>query len=204
MNYCQITYLKFLIVFLAGTNYQLTPVHGQRLPSAFNGKDTAGWQVPENNIWWKVSEGVLTGTSDPLKTGSILWTEQEYTNFIFECEFKFGEGTVDSGVFLRNMKEQIQIGISGSLKRDMTASPYIDGKGYPVEAEGVKEVLRPQDWNVLTIVAMGNNYTVWLNHRFVLNYESESAIDKGPVGLQLHPNNEMSIHFRNIRIADLE
>ena len=111
---------------------------GQELPSAFNGKDLTGWQEPENNVWWKVEEGTLTATSDPEKIGSNLWTEREYTNFIFECEFKFGKGVVDSGVFLRDSKEQIQIGISGSLKRDLTASPYIDGKGYPVEADGIR------------------------------------------------------------------
>lgn len=204
MIYCQNRCVITLLLLLVATTGKSSLVAGQQLPSAFNGRDMAGWQVPENNIWWGVTEGVLTATSDPQKTGSILWTEQEFTNFVFECEFKFGEGTVDSGVFLRTSKEQIQIGISGSLKRDMTASPYIDGKGYPVEAEGIQNLLKLEDWNTLTIVAMGNNYTVWLNHKYVMNYKSETAVVKGPVGLQLHPNNEMSVHFRNIRIAELE
>lgn len=180
------------------------PLSGQELPSAFNGKDLTGWQVPEDNIWWKVHEGVLTTKSDPKRVGSILWTEREYANFIFECDFRIGEGVVDSGIFLRNSNEQIQIGISGSLKRDMTASPYIAGKGYPVEAEGIEGLLKTDDWNTLTIVVMGENYTVWLNHKYVMTYNSETAVETGPVGLQLHPGNEMSISFRNIRIADLE
>ena len=176
---------------------------GQQLPSAFNGKDFSGWKVPEDNIWWKVESGILTATSDPKRTQSYLWTEREYRNFVIECEFKFGKGTIDSGIFLRNDKEQIQIGISGSLKRDLTASPYIAGKGYPVEAKGVKELLKPQKWNAMTVVVKGQDYAVWLNGRLVMTYTSETAIEKGPIGLQLHPGNEMTIHFRDIRIAEL-
>ena len=179
--------------------------HAEGLPPAFNGADLAGWVVPANNHWWTVSDGLLKVESGPERQGSTLWTEREYGNFIVELDFKFGEGTIDSGVFLRNDREQIQIGISGSLKRDMTGSPYLPSKsGYPVEAHGVAELLKADDWNTMTIVAKGKNYTVWLNHGHVLNYNSESAIAKGPVGLQLHKGNEMSISYRNIKIAELE
>ena len=176
----------------------------QRLPLAFDGKNLAGWRVPEGNIWWSVEKGVLKVESDPKRLGSELWTVREYDNFVMELEFKFGKGTVDSGVFVRNSREQIQIGISGSLKRDMTASPYIAGKGYPVEARGIQDLLDLKDWNLMTIVAKEKTYSVWLNNQHVMTYESETAAAKGPIGLHLHPGNTMSIHFRNIRIADLK
>lgn len=174
------------------------------LPLAFNGNDLEGWLVPADNSWWRVKEGVLSAESNVQKTGSILWTEQEYGNFILEMEFQFVSGTVDSGIFIRDEREQIQIGISGSLKRDMTASPYIAGKGYPVEAKGVEKLLAPQEWNALTVVAKGDRYLVWLNGELVLNYESDTAAPRGPIGLQLHPNTEMKIVFRGIRIAQLD
>lgn len=177
---------------------------GEPLPAAFNGEDFSGWKVPADNIWWKVEQGELLVTSGPKRQGSQLWTEADYTNFVMEFDFKMGEGVVDSGIFIRTPDEQIQIGISGSLKRDMTASPYISGKGYPVEAEGVAELLDLKDWNSMTLVAKGNQYAVWLNGRFVMSYTSESAIEKGPIGIQLHPNNEMSIRYRDIRIAELD
>ncbi len=176
----------------------------QELPKIFNGDDLSGWKVPDSNVWWKVHDGILEATSDADKTGSILWTEKEYSSFIMELEFKMGVGTVDSGVFIRNEREQIQIGISGSLKRDMTASPYIAGKGYPVEAVRVKELLDIDGWNQMTIVAAKKRYTVWLNGEQVMTYQSDSAADSGPVGIQLHPSREMSIQFRNIRLAELQ
>ena len=150
------------------------------MPLAINGNDLEGWVVPAENSSWQVREGLLSAESNPQKTGSILWSEQEYGNFILEMQFQFVSGTVDSGIFIRDEREQIQIGISGSLKRDMTASPYIAGKGYPVEAEGVVKLLESKEWNTLTIVAKGDRYVVWLNGELVLNYESATAVPAAP------------------------
>ena len=114
-----------------------------------------------------------------------------------------GEGTVDTGLFLRTEKQQVQIGISGSKKRDMTGSVYVPGKGYPVEAEGVAELLRPKEWNTLKVIVVGNAYTILLNAKQVLHFEGEDGIEEGPLGLQLHPGRVMSVDFRNIMLAEL-
>jgi hypothetical protein len=193
------------LLLIASTGCAVTPAPDQTsshgLPSIFNGKDLTGWKVPADNKWWTVNDGVLQVRSGPEKKGSTLWSERDYTNFVMQFDFKLGEGTVDSGIYVRNAKEQIQIGISGSLKRDMTASPYISGKGYPVEASGVKELLKLDDWNSMTVVAKGANYTAFLNGKHVMTYDSESAIEKGPVGIQLHGNRDMTIDYRNITLA---
>ncbi len=204
MKKTRATLCLLLAATLASPLFAAEESQSQKLPPVFNGEDLSGWVVPENNIWWKAEDGVLKVQSGPERTGSTLWTEKEYANFVMEFEFKMGEGTVDSGIYVRNEKEQIQIGISGSLKRDMTGSPYIAGKGYPVEAEGVKELLKLDDWNEMTIVAKGDDYTVWLNGEFVMQYESESAAEKGPIGIQLHGNRDMSVEYRDIRIAELD
>ena len=174
------------------------------LKSIFNGKDLTGWDVPDNNIWFTVKDGVLKLENGPQKKGQTLWTSDEYENFEMEFDFKMGKGTVDSGVYVRNSKEQIQIGISGSLKRDMTGSPYISGKGYPVEAKGVKELLKLDDWNTMKICAEGKKYTVWLGGEKIMTYESDSAIKKGKIGIQLHGNRVMSIEYRNLKARSLK
>jgi hypothetical protein len=173
------------------------------LKPLFNGSDFNGWQEPDNNIWWHIDDGILLAKSDPGQKGSILWTSKEYTDFILQLDFRFGPGTIDSGVFIRKEQEQIQIGESGSLKRDMTCSPYIAGKGYPVEGVGVAALLKEDGWNTLKIKAVGNVYTLTLNNKQVLEYPSLTAIEKGPLGLQLHPGRDMQIEFKNILIAEL-
>ena len=174
------------------------------LKSIFNGKDLTGWDVPDNNIWFTVKDGVLKLENGPQKKGQTLWTSDEYENFEMEFDFKMGKGTVDSGVYVRNSREQIQIGISGSLKRDKTGSPYISGKGYPVEAKGVKELLKLDDWNTMKICAEGKKYTVWLGGEKIMTYESDSAIKKGKIGIQLHGNRVMSIEYRNLKARSLK
>lgn len=173
----------------------------------FDGTNLDHWQVPEENLFWTVEDSTLWAKSDPEKKGSILWTKDTYKDFVVQADFKFGEGTVDSGIFLRGDNEknpQIQIGESGSLKRDMTASPYVPKSGYPVEADGIKELLRMDDWNTIKAVAKGNTYTAWLNGKEVMNYKLEDANLEGPIGLQLHPNRDMTIQFKNILVAKIE
>ena len=192
----------FFIVFLG---FASTLVAAPKLKSIFNGKDLSGWVVPKGNGqagWYSAVDGVLKIKNGPKKKGSILWSQKKYRNFIMEFDFRFGEGTVDSGVHVRN-QDQIQIGISGSLKRDMTCSPYIPGKGYPVEAKNIKNLLQLKGWNTMKIKAVGKKYTVWLKGQKVMTYKSDSAIDEGPLGIQLHGNRIMSIDYRNLKLAKL-
>jgi hypothetical protein len=174
-----------------------------KLKKIFNGKNLDGWKAPEGNVWWTANKGTLAAKSDPDQKGSILWTEKAYSDFIIQMDFKFGKGTVDSGIFIRSEKDQIQIGESGSLKRDMTCSPYIPGKGYPAEAKNIKELLKMDDWNTIKVKALGTVYTMSLNGEEVLTYDSDTAIEKGPIGLQLHPGRDMDIEFKNILFAEL-
>lgn len=119
-----------------------------------------------------------------------------------EVEYKDVSGVVDSGIFLRGENDQIQIGISGSLKRDLTASPYIPGLRYPLEAK-VDGILKPGDWNSLKVKVVGQTYTAWLNGKEVMTYTSEKIPASGAVGIQLHPGNVMSIQYRKIKLAEI-
>ncbi|MCK0158027.1 DUF1080 domain-containing protein [Cellulophaga sp. F20128] len=175
-----------------------------KLKKAFNGKNLNAWVVPSNNSWWTVKNGILNAKSGVNKEGSILWTKKEYTDFVIQTDFRFGQGTVDSGIFIRNDKQQIQLGISGSMQRDMTASPYIPGKGYPVEAENIKKLLKPQAWNTIKVMAVAGLYKVWLNDTLVMTYNSDNYIPKGPIGLQLHPDRDMEIDFKDIKIGEIK
>jgi putative membrane-bound dehydrogenase-like protein len=161
------------------------------------------WNAPKDKNCWQMKQGVLYGKSNKKKEGDILQTKKSYENYELSCSFKMGAGIVDSGIHLRDSKDQIQIGFSGSKKRDMTCSPYIPGKGYPVEAKGIKKLLKPKGWNKLKITAIGREYKAWLNGKHVMTYVSDSAIQKGPIGLQLHPKRDMEIEFKDMKVKEL-
>lgn len=192
--------LLLILVFMSS---QPGSILGQKMIKIFTGKNLDGWKVPENNTWYTASKGILNIQSGPDRKGSILWTVKEYRNFIIRADFKMGAGTVDSGIFLRGENDQIQIGISGSLKRDMTGSPYIPGLRYPVEAKGVKDILKEEGWNTMKVKVVDKTYTVWLNGKEVMTYTSEKIPASGPVGLQLHPGNDMKIQYRKIKLGEM-
>ena len=196
------TIMKFNILFLVLLSFGVF-AQKPKMKKIFNGKNLKGWVIPDDKNCWTVENSLLKVQSEPSKKGSILWTEEKYQDFIIQVDFKMGEGRVDSGIFLKSELNQIQIGISGSLKRDMTASPYIIGKMYPKEAVTVKDILKPKDWNTMKVSVIGKSYKVWLNGIEVMDYTTESIPEIGPIGLQLHPGNEMAIDYKNLLVAKL-
>ncbi len=178
---------------------------GPGIDAIFNGEDLTGWREPAPNKWWSVENGILVGRQDPDQEGSVLKTEREYENLIFQGDFKFA-GDVDSGIFLRKgEKWQCQIGVSRKLKRDMTCSIYssLDG-GYPHRAKGVESLLRKGEWNRIRILAREQRFRIWLNGKLVLDCLDARFPGAGPIGLQVHPNVPgMQVMFRNIRARSL-
>ena len=72
-----------------------------------------------DNIWWSVEDNLLKVKNGPDEIGSTLWTRNSFENFRISLDFKFIEGNIDSGIFMRgsdHLNPQIQIGVSGSLK----------------------------------------------------------------------------------------
>ncbi len=168
----------------------------------FNGKNLDGWKVDGAPLW-TADDGVLTGRSNAKMQGSLLWTEKKFRDFVIEFEFR-SQGKGDSGVFLRSLNEQIQIGTSKSLKRDMTGSPYIGSKrGYPAEAKDAPGLITWGKWTPMKIKAVAGRYQVWIHGKMVMDYNSDSAIEKGPVGLQVHQGVKMKIDFRRLKVEDL-
>ncbi len=171
----------------------------------FNGRDLTGWKVPAPNPFWKAIDGVLVGENDEKKKGSMLYTDKSYSDFILEAEVRW-KGDIDSGFMFRNPELQLQIGVSRSLKVDMTGSFYTGGaEKYPAagRAKGLEKVLKEGDWNRFRIQATGKVFKVWLNGEKITEYEDAKYKDAGPIGLQIHPGVDMKVEFRNLSLKPL-
>lgn len=175
------------------------------LSAIFNGRDFTGWKVPEPNPFWRIEDGVLIGENDEKLTGSLLFTEASYGDFVFEADVRW-TGDIDSGFFVRKPALQLQIGTSASLKRDMTGSFYTGGRErYPEagQARDMEKLLRPGEWNTFRLEARGDTFTCWINGRQVSQYTDAKFAAPAPIGLQVHPNKVMRVEFRNVRAAAL-
>jgi hypothetical protein len=194
------------------------------LVSLFDGKSLSGWSTFEKSAspFWRVQNGVLIGENDPDKTGSTLFTEKEFHDVLFEAEVRWSEGA-DTGVFFglrdplaKNLSKetkaafygpnqaQVQVGVSGSLKRDMTGSIYVGTYPETARGKGVDALLKPNDWNAIRFEVRGETVTVWINGSEVTRYSDPGFPGRAPLGLQIHPGKEMKIEFRNLRAKALD
>jgi hypothetical protein len=171
----------------------------------FNGKDLSGWKSGQSEKFWRVEDGVIVGENDEKLTGNYLWTERSYGDFVLEFEVRW-TGEIDSGVEFREPKIQLQLGVSRSLKRDMSGSFYVGKPGYPEagQAKEAAKLMHPQgQWNTFRLVASGPVFTVWINGKKAVEYTDEKFTGAGPLGLQIHGGLKMKVEYRNLRAAEL-
>ena len=175
----------------------------------FNGKNLEGWEVqPEDKAsHWMVKEGNILHGENPDESGSMLWTTKTYRDFDLELEYKTLTDDYDTGIFPRGDGPQVQIGISRSLQRDMTACIYAPGddrgSAYPGQTDKVAEFHKVGEWNHLRIILEGNRIRTFLNGEDFVDYDIVKINDEGPIGLQLHSGLHMAVDFRNIKIKEL-
>jgi hypothetical protein len=178
--------------------------------SLFNGKDLTGWKAEGAQEFWRVENGILICENNAAKKGHMLWTEASYTDFVMEFDVRWKSDTergVDTGVEMRKPAIQLQLGVSGSLKVDLTGSFYTGGKpAYPEagQAKDAKKLMKPQgEWNTFRIQAKGATFTCWINGTKASEYTDAKFSGAAPLGLQLHAGVVMKAEYRNIRAKSL-
>ncbi len=186
------------------------PAAEPKLEPLFNGKDLTHFKAEGSKEFWRVENGVLIGENDAAKKGHYLWTEKEYRDFVLEFDVRWKATTergVDTGIEMRKPKIQLQLGVSGSLRVDMTGSFYTGGKpAYPEagQAKDAKKLLKPEgEWNTFRIQAKGDTFTCWINGQKASEYTDAKFSGAAPLGLQIHGGVEMKVEYRNMKIAEL-
>jgi hypothetical protein len=181
-----------------------------KLEPLFNGKDLTNFKTEGAAEFWRVENGVLIGENNAAKKGHYLWTEKEYTDFVLEFDVRFSGPPprgADTGIEMRKPNIQLQLGVSGGLKVDMTGSWYTGGKEkYPEagQAKEAKKLMKPEgEWNSFRIRAKGDTFTCWINGTKASEYTDAKFSGAAPLGLQIHPGVEMKCEYRNVRIAPL-
>jgi hypothetical protein len=193
-----------VVALLGGAVWWLAaraPPDGYR--SLFNGKDLTGWKVRDTGKYnaWTAQEGVLVNT----QAGTDLISEEQFTDFLFHCEFKIPPGG-NSGVYLRGRYE-IQIYDDFGRPPDGQTSGGICNLIVPVE-----NASKPAgEWQTLDVGIEGKRVQVVLNGKKVidcgeLTSPTGDALDQdadqpGPIMLQ---GRFGRVEFRNMRVKPLQ
>jgi len=175
--------------------------------SLFDGKSLEGWECDplEQTVDWKAAAGELLG-ENPGEQGSIIWTKQTFRDFEVELDYITLTDDYDTGIFIRGLTHQVQIGISRSLQKDMTACIYApkDEQGsYPGQTDKVGAIHKLMEWNHVKVIVTGKRIQTFLNGEPMVDYTGLVLEDEGPIGLQLHGGVHMSVKFRNIKVREL-
>lgn len=197
-----------LILSLAAT--VAGPAAEPQLEPLFNGRDLTGFKAEGAAEFWRVENGVLIGENNAAKKGHYLWTEKEYRDFVLDFDVRWKATTergVDTGIEMRKPKIQLQLGVSGSLRVDMTGCFYTGGKpAYPEagRAREAQKLLKPEgEWNTFRIQAKGDTFTCWINGQKASEYTDAKFSGPAPLGLQIHGNVEMKVEYRNLKVGEL-
>lgn len=186
--------------------------------SLYNGKDLSGWTPRGGHCTFEANGEAITGTCVKGSPSTYLSTDREdYTDFIFTAEIKW-EVDGNSGIMFRaqrkpGKKEETVFGPQCEMEgfesgRGWSGGIYgqsAEGWRYPLWLDAHKDVrnaLKEDSWNRITIQAIGGNVKTWLNGIPAANWESDEYL-KGYFGLQVHAGKQGTIHFRKIKVKEL-
>ncbi len=203
------------LTFLAQTMAAVEPGFTQ----LFDGKTLDGWKtVGKTGRGYIVDDGKIVCPKDG---GGNLFTEKEYSDFVFRFEFKLEDGS-NNGVGIRAPLEgdaayagmEIQVLDDNSAKYKGKLQPYqYHGSIYDLIAAKPGSLKKAGEWNEEEIRAEGRRIKVTVNGNVIVDADLNSITD--PKKIQKHPgylresghigflgHNEY-VEFRNIRIQEL-
>jgi uncharacterized protein (TIGR03067 family) len=159
----------------------------------FNGKDLSGWttNTPKN---WRVADGLLIGDVRNVVGSNLSTSRADFQDCHVRCETKITAGTVFFWVHGGDGRTGHRV----ELKADPTKSSR------PAAPDGkllARELVAPDTWHLLEIVAKGTEFTVLLDGNQIVQ-TNRPALTKGAVMLTLHGANTIA-QFRKIEIKEL-
>ncbi len=175
--------------------------------SLFNGKDLSGWKIYGTEKWY-VEDGLLICESGPDEEYGYLATKKSYKDFELTVDFK-QEANGNSGVFFRSYIEgtritgwQAEVAPPGHNTGGIYES-Y--GRGWLIQPDPEKDkALHMGEWNTMTIKAVGDQVTTWLNGEMMIDFEDEKiGAAEGSIALQIHSGGGIKVLWRNLNIKEL-
>lgn len=187
----------------------------------FNGKDFSGWtfdvrdgSAPESI--WKVMDGTIV-TSGKGKSAGVIRTEESYSNYELEFEWKWTNGKGNSGCLIHSSKpREMSIwpkSLEVQLASDNAGDFWQIGETIDVDEKQIVRNKKGQasrrrlnltdgaekplgEWNQMRVVSKDATVEVFVNGTLV-NKGWNASTTGGSICLQAEGAN---IQFRNIRI----
>ena len=182
----------------------------------FNGRDLSGWSQKNGTATYRVTDGVIVGTTSEGSPNSFLCTDREFQDFELVFETKVDDG-LNSGVQIRSksileFKNGRVHGPQVEIEKAPGQSGYVysegTGRGWLSQDRAIEDAFKNGEWNQYRVLAVGNRIQTWVNGRKVGDVTDEQSSRKGFIGLQVHSiaknSGPFSVNWRNIRIRQIQ
>ena len=204
-----------------GTQETTPKVTSDGFVELFNGQNLDGWVG--NKQSYKVEDGVIVIDPNGGGSGGKLFTEKEYSDFIFRFEFQLTPGA-NNGLGIHAPMEGDAAYVGKELQiLDNTAEKYAELEPYQYHGSvyGIipakRGFLKPVgEWNEQEVIVEGQKVKIILNGETIVDGDFLEASKDGTMDGKDHPGLQRTsghigflghgdvLRFRNIRIKDLK
>ena len=208
---CKVQWRNATIVDLdeVHTNMRYSMSTPLSLQPLFDGKTLGGMDSVGGGTW-TVEEGAIVGRQsvDDAVTG-LLWIAQPYEAFALKLKYKIDKG--NSGFFFR--AQQIQNdntgirGIQVEIDREPDCGGLYETGGRGWVCKPAEKFSNYDQWNDLMVYTCGDQVTVWINNKLVVDCDTSPQLKKTDTGsytsnfaFQLHARQEVEVRFKEIEI----
>lgn len=173
----------------------------------YNGKNFDGWEKIGGGDW-KIEDGLIHGTStaDNKEHGHLITVDQ-YTDFAVRLRYKANVG--NSGLYFR-VEKSGGAGVSGfqaeiDPTKDAGGLYETSGRAWVVQpaSEDVKKWYKPNEWNEMSVVALGRRIVVHVNGKKTAELKDDPGRTRGHIALQLHGGQDMDVLFDDVEILEI-
>lgn len=185
-------------------NIQLKDLGRHVWKPAWNGKDFSDAHIIGKGQW-KVENGVIHGThSAAEKEFGHIVSNDTISDFVARLKYKAVKG--NSGFYFR-VDENGASGVSGfqaeiDAEKDAAGLYETNGRAWVSQPspEQVNRSFKPQDWNTMTVYALGRRIATDLNGGRISELRDDPGRSEGHLALQLHGGQDVEVYFKDLEI----
>ncbi|MFT5733890.1 MAG: hypothetical protein ACJA2W_001262 [Planctomycetota bacterium] len=182
----------------------------------FDGKTLDGWSEKggpyDGDADWTIEDGVIVGREAEGARGGLLYTDELFGDFEFECDVKIN-APFDSGIFVRMLpkKRGAQFTLDDRPGGELFG---IYSNGYLFHQSGGDAAWRSGEWCHTRVRCVGHPMHLmgWIDGKLVVDYQVPAGMDEaftpeGRIGIQVHGGmndpEDAAVRFKNLRARRL-
>lgn len=173
----------------------------------WDGKSFDGWEKIGGGTW-TIENGVLHGTAQRTEAqhGHLI-TKEQFGDFAVRLKYWAKQG--NSGLYFR-VEKGGSAGVQGfqaeiDPEKDAGGLYETSGRAWVVQPkpEEVKKWYKPNQWNEMSVVAIGQRIVVHVNGQKTAELKNDPGRLEGHIALQLHAGQDMDVLFKEIEMLKL-